>query len=999
MNENMCFSSWQHQVLDEKMFRASTLKYILLLTCIAFSSFVAAQRGGGDTLFTTRYDITSNASPKKWDVRMPDSKLGSLANRLAKVGQLVPQEKVYVHMDNTSYFIGDSIWFSAYLRRTSDDQKSNISGILYVELLNHDGYVMERKMIEMRNGHGHGAFYLDTEYYPGYYELRAYTRWQLNWGVFEHKHSKESEKWFIDKKFEKRYFRDYEKLYSRVFPVYNAPKAPGRYDENMTLRILRRYFKNDPDAPELQVKLYPEGGNLIEGVPCRVAFEASYTDGRIADGTLTVGDEKEGAQIKASTKHRGRGTFIITPTKGYDRTVIFIAANGDKAKAQLPQAEAEGASLQILHNGSQWSIVVRKAGSVKIDTLGLTVMHEARVRHFCLLADSVCKIDMADSLLECGVNQVTVFDGDGRVYADRLFFVSRPELSKHSLKISGIKSQYSPYEHGSIGVEMTGASLSATSTDDKGKGLGTISLSIRDMDNASNLYDNANIQTEMLLSSEIQGFIPSPNWYFESDYEVHREALDLLMLTQGWRRFNWRQMAVKGEWDLTQPGERTPVIVGDVYNYYPGFFYHPKDWTDYSSSMDPHQLSDIADRQGWTDIHPAFFSSIEREQSKNHEIKKMVHIRAELITVDDTLAAVADIDSKDGKFRINLPKLYKDYFLFVAASDTLKWKKGKRYDWVQRMPDMDDKRKFRPKDGEFSLRIDHPYPRFVKPYTYYQKKTNVLNEKLDSSRVLPDGTRQLAEVSVRGNRRTHSIVDSLPAFSVDAYEAYNYALDAGMLSSFPTFIARAYVGDYGLSKPYIYTFPSNEKGSGCKSYQIFKKYGADQLQRMLKGASVNPDSANMRSTLKIDRRIINSTKEREDFYGNLANIERYAIYTDYFPRLEGAERYWGERMPETDILLVPYPEYKKRIFYRDRRYEMSGIAYPSEFYHIDYSRLPLPETPTDYRRTLYWNPALQLDSEGKATVEFYNNSRETRIEVSAEGVSASGMLLTGRSDM
>ena len=85
---------------------------------------------------------------------------------------------------------------------------------------------------------------------------------------------------------EQEYYRDYEKLYSRVFPVYDRPKAQATYDRDMTLRVLRRTFKNDPDAPQPTLTLFPEGGNLVAGVPNRVAFEAVMSDGQWLEGSL-----------------------------------------------------------------------------------------------------------------------------------------------------------------------------------------------------------------------------------------------------------------------------------------------------------------------------------------------------------------------------------------------------------------------------------------------------------------------------------------------------------------------------------------------------------------------------------------------------------------------------------------------------------------------------------------------------------------------------------------
>ena len=128
------------------------------------------------------------------------NELMSLADRLERFGREIPQEKVFLHMDNTCYFLGDTIWFSAYTRQTNADKPSSLSNVLYVELFNEDGYLVERKLIEMKQGHGSGFFALSQPLmYSGFYELRAYTRWQLNWGCFEHQHSHASKDWFLNK--------------------------------------------------------------------------------------------------------------------------------------------------------------------------------------------------------------------------------------------------------------------------------------------------------------------------------------------------------------------------------------------------------------------------------------------------------------------------------------------------------------------------------------------------------------------------------------------------------------------------------------------------------------------------------------------------------------------------------------------------------------------------------------------------------------------------------
>ncbi len=196
-------------------------------------------------------------------------------------GVSLPQEKVYLHLDNTCYFVGDTIWYKGYVTRSDKGTLTDLSKILYVELLTPDGFLVERQQLEMPNGTANGAFVLTDSLYAGYYELRAYTRWMLNFGQYEHPHAQWSEDAFYNKEMAKDFFRDYEKLYSRVFPVYDKPKETGHYTKDMTLRPLRRYFKARKGKPELELKFYPEGGNLIAGTDCNVALELNTEEGNI----------------------------------------------------------------------------------------------------------------------------------------------------------------------------------------------------------------------------------------------------------------------------------------------------------------------------------------------------------------------------------------------------------------------------------------------------------------------------------------------------------------------------------------------------------------------------------------------------------------------------------------------------------------------------------------------------------------------------------------------
>ena len=140
------------------------------------------------------------------------------------------QEKVYVHLDNQCYFKGDTIWYKAYVVRADSLTYSDMSHILYVELVSPDGMVVERQgIIISEKGYSDGNFCLQDSIYSGYYEIRAYTRWMLNFCVSEHPYGRKDYECFYNRQMAHDFFRQFDAVYSRVVPVYERPEEPGEY--------------------------------------------------------------------------------------------------------------------------------------------------------------------------------------------------------------------------------------------------------------------------------------------------------------------------------------------------------------------------------------------------------------------------------------------------------------------------------------------------------------------------------------------------------------------------------------------------------------------------------------------------------------------------------------------------------------------------------------------------------------------------------------------------
>lgn len=179
--------------------------------------------------------------------------LTALAHRVEQFGKALPQEKVALHLDNTSYYQGDDIWFQCYVVASGLNRPTEWSKTLYVELLNPGGEIVSKQILPVRNGRCHGHFALtQLPFYSGFYEVRAYTKYMLNF--------------------------DEASVFSRIIPVFDKPEVPGHYVEKEISPRVGKYpqeRKRPRKEKKLNLRFYPEGGYLVKDVPVRVAFEAT----------------------------------------------------------------------------------------------------------------------------------------------------------------------------------------------------------------------------------------------------------------------------------------------------------------------------------------------------------------------------------------------------------------------------------------------------------------------------------------------------------------------------------------------------------------------------------------------------------------------------------------------------------------------------------------------------------------------------------------------------
>lgn len=880
------------------------------------------------------------------------------------------QEKIYVHTDNNMYFVGDTLWYKAYVVRADNLQPTNMSKLLYVELLTPDGYLVERQhVVVSAAGNTCGQFVLKDSLYSGYYEIRAYTRWQLNFNVTEKDYTSDDRLKFYGKQAAQDFFRNFEGLYSRVLPVFEKPKKEGDYTDRYMARRPKQHVLKSKTS--LVCNFYPEGGHLVQGVENNVAFEITDNQGQQYDVEGTLSD---GRKIRPT--HMGRGSFTVKPD-GTQMNVKF-EWNGKPVTFRLPQVQKAGAV--IAYDVEKNKATVRATG---VQPSAYTILCRGRLVKFSRMNGAG---DININAEECptGINEIIVYDQLAQPLASRLFFVNHHDFGTPvSVGLTadggevGKTTTLKPYAP----VELT---MNVPRED---AWIGTMSVAVRDAQTDDCGYDNGNIMTDMLLSSELKGFIASPAYYFAADDAQHRADLDLLMMVQGWRRYKRveklryepeRELAYEGTVftvpenadlleldDVSNAGSKATTVADQMLAEMDAI--SGLKGADTFSNVDPNASEDAEDTDAGLGIDPDAtndetieWASTDDIRLGNGYVKKSVLVEAELNKDGEVAGAITHTD-KRGHFKITLPAFYDQAILFAKAynrGDSLTKNMQGNID-----PEMTNERAF----PDYFVKRDMFFPVFSQPYSWYQVNSPDLffvdegdDEKiLEGSRLA--GNHMLQTVVVSAKRRGKRGIDmKKPAIVMDAYELYNNASDYGLMlgvadfKRMPMAFATYFVGNMGRRNQF-------------------------NIRAMVDGASFYRNYTPMVSEY-------DKPRTSTDIFNKLRlnRIKNVRVYTDYDLRTDSGDVV-ETNAPALTMVFELIPNDAQQYTYRDRRYIFDGLTYAEECYSPNYSAA-VPSKPTDYRRTLYWNPNAKVGKDGTFKATFYNNSRETRVTVSAAGM-------------
>ena len=546
-----------------------------------------------------------------FSLRAQDNRLNNFTKQLAEISSKSAQEKVHLHLDKPFYAIGDDIWFKAYVINAKTGLPSTISNLLYEELINEMDSVTKQLKLPMRSGITWGDFKLVDSLKEGNYRIRAYTQWMRNAGTafFFDKTIKVGNSW-ANKVFTKSsnvlstennqqkisttiQFTDKQNLpYTNCNVTFEvkvgnktiergkgvtnaqgeltieatnkqtAALSTGFITTNITLpnkQVITKQFPLKTTSKEIDVQFFPEGGKLIENLPNKIAIKAVNSNG-LGEFTSGVIVNAEGVEVsRIETNKMGMGSFFLNPIAQQVYKANLTFADGTKKTVQLPIAEVSGRVLSVNNTDStkmaikiyftedllgkeEYNLIAQNNGIVYFST---KIVSTKQVISLTVPKDS----------LPSGIVQISLLSSTFVPLNERIVFVNNIN-EKIDVKPENLKPNYGKREQ---------MHLSFTASNKDKPVMGSFSVAVTNTTAVKPDQENeTNILTKLLLTSDLVGYVEKPNHYFLNNDRDTRLDLDNLMLTQGWRKINWKQVADGVVPPATFPAEKQLKISGTV---------------------------------------------------------------------------------------------------------------------------------------------------------------------------------------------------------------------------------------------------------------------------------------------------------------------------------------------------------------------------------------------------------------------------------------------------
>lgn len=536
------------------------------------------------------------------------TQLEQALSKLQKQAAEQPFEKVYLHTDKPYYASGDIIWFKGYILAGQQHHLSLISNVLHVDLINANNTIVKSLNLPVTVGFTNGDIALPDTLTEGSYRLRAYTTWMRN----------NSTDYFFDKTFNIVNART-NKVFTKTTYSYSIEQGKQlvkvtinyqdinqkpyanrevKYEVNLggqriasgksitDLKGELKFTFNNPDpatlnegvittdisigqnekvgktiaikagSAEVDIQFFPEGGNLVAGLQSKVAFKAVGSNGIGTDINGVILDNNTEV-AKFSSTHFGMGTFIFTPKVGITYKAKITRA-GEERIFTLPKVLDKGYVMEINNSNPQNLYIQVKSSEGVTGVLSLIaqgggdIYFEARSKPG---ASGMTAIIPKDKL-PTGVVQFTLFTQAGEPIIERLAFIQNNDHL--NVSIATDKSAYNTREKVQVKLNVK---------DKLGQPVkGNFSAAVvNQIVTPVNENTETTILSNILLTSDLKGYIEQPNYYFTNADAKKAQELDVLMLTQGYHRFEWKPlMSMSASNEITYQPEKDLAIAGTV---------------------------------------------------------------------------------------------------------------------------------------------------------------------------------------------------------------------------------------------------------------------------------------------------------------------------------------------------------------------------------------------------------------------------------------------------
>lgn len=486
-------------------------------------------------------------------------------------------EKIYLQLDGKVYTTDKTIWFKSIVTSSSDHILTKLSGVLYVELIDPNEKILEKKLIKLDNGIGNGFFDLNNSYSEGSYLIRAYTEWNNNFGsdfyfqeyiqVFASstkvKADPISNITFIEKGNNEGQLTAYfdplaiDSLHRKELTLflsiddkkdtmsikknddnkymldYTVPGNSQFVTLKMQTKNLLSYSKTVAlNEARFDLQFFPESGELVTGLNSKVGFKAVDYNGK---GTSVEGEILNGkGEIITSFKSNqlGMGSFMLT---NVNNTTTYIARVKSKSVGKistnypLPEVTIEGNVLSVDKKGNE-ILFTASSNYLKNDSIYIRASCRGLVYYVIKgkLQGGVLKFSLPVDSLPDGIIAFSMLDNLMHPVAERLYFNEKPE-SRINISVSTDKDIYTQRELTRLNIKTTNNNGEPVNAN-----LSLLVLNKEEMGQIQRMRQN--ILSYFLLSSDLKGEIENPGFYFNEDNNSYND-LDALLLTQGWRKY------------------------------------------------------------------------------------------------------------------------------------------------------------------------------------------------------------------------------------------------------------------------------------------------------------------------------------------------------------------------------------------------------------------------------------------------------------------------------